>query len=102
MDDIQKMKMRTILSAICYGIFVAAAVGAAIAHRADLRYYVMVPFILSYIFLPRRQFSPNKSEPGQESDSVKLARKVNLWLSYLRVIYLIVALFVLLGLPKII
>lgn len=91
-----KIKTRTIISAVCFAIFVAAAIGIAVANQPELRYYVMVPFVGAYLFLPRRLFI------ASDDKDAEMGRKVNLWLSYLRIIYFAFALFVLLALPKLI
>ncbi len=93
---VEKIKTRTILSAACFGVFLASAIGIAVVGRSDFRYYVMVPFVVSYLLLPRRRIVPG------EGTEAEMGRKVNLWLSYLRVIYFLAALFVLLALPKLI
>lgn len=92
---IAKIKTRTILSAVFFGVFVAAAIGIALMARQDLRYYVMIPFAGAYLFLPRRLAVPDDKD-------AELGPKINLWLSYLRIIYFALAVFVLLALPEII
>ena len=91
----KQLKVRGLLSIVLFAIFFAIGVGVAITKNPDLKYLVVIPLVASYIALPRKIVLPEMNDAQRE-----FFQKVQLWFSYLRVAYFLVALFLLFAVPR--
>jgi len=82
--------LRVIGSAVLYGIFVVLAVSWVLTHTPALQYTLLIPLVLAVVVLPR------KLPPSQTG-----IPRSGLWLSYVRGVYFVVAVFAMLALPEI-
>ncbi len=84
--------MRIIASVAAFTVFVITAVSWVMTQNPTLRWALFVPLIASVLILPRDVVNDDLSEETRA--------RTKLWLSYVRVAYFLVALFVMLGLPE--
>jgi hypothetical protein len=93
--------LRIVGSILLYGVFVALSVSWILTRNPTLKWALFVPLVAAVFVLPRKL--PETLGEEVEGDSVEMRTLARLgrWLSMVRVVYLLVALFVLLGLPEI-
>lgn len=97
--DIEPDNQRRVLflrvtgSVVVFTIFVVLAVAWVLTQDPTLKWALFVPLVLSVVILPRNLMLDDEPE---ESLS-----RMRLWLSYVRLAYFALALFVMLGLPEI-
>ena len=91
---------RIAASVVSFGLFIALAVTWVVTHAESLRLTLLIPLIIAVFVLPRRMPDEWEGEEptDEERDNLERTRK---WLSYVRVIYFLVALFVMLVLPEV-
>lgn len=89
------LRVRTVLSIVLFGVFVAMGIGVAITQHEQLKWLVLLPFVGAYIALPRNVVL---SEMNDEVRAV--FHKAQLYLSYLRVGYFLIALTLLFVVPR--
>lgn len=92
--------IRAIVSILVYGTFVVLATAQVLTAREDLRYAMLVPLVAAVFILPRKV--TRASDVPEDSEEGRTLARIGLWFSYVRVIYLLVAIFILVGLPAIV
>lgn len=92
--------IRSILSAVLFALFAGLSVAAIVTDRGDLFNWLLPVAILSILALPRRTMPDAQPETDDELDLARRLEKTRLWLAYTRAIYLVIALFILFGLPS--
>lgn len=91
----KRLKVRAFLSIGLFAVFTALALAVAISKSEELKYFVLVPFIGAYIALPR-----NIVLSEMEDATQRVYQKVQLWFSYLRIAYFLIALTLLFAVPR--
>ena len=82
--------VRVVASLVLYGLFVVLAVTWVLTHMPVLQFTLLIPLVLAVVVLPRKL-------PPEETG----VQRSGLWLSYVRAVYIVVAVVALLGLPEI-
>lgn len=106
MEELQqhyvKLKTRVAVSIALYSSFAIGGVVAVITERTDIFQWLILVGVVAIFVLPR-QAVPRTGIPDGANDRELLGRlaRIRLWLSYLRAIYLLGAIFILFGLPEI-
>jgi len=80
-------------SVAIFTVFVVLAVAWVITQDPTLKWALFIPLVLSVLILPR-----NVTLDDVPEESIT---RFKLWLSYVRLVYFALALFVMLGLPEI-
>lgn len=83
---------RILGSVAVFTVFVIMAVSFVMTQDTTLKWSMFLPLILSMLVLPRTVDADDLSDEAYA--------RTKLWLSYVRVAYFLLALFVLLGLPE--
>lgn len=92
--------IRTIVSAVFFALFAGLAVAAIVTNETEMLNWLLPVAIVSILALPRETTPDVAPETPDEMDIAKRLEKTRLWLAYTRVVYLLVALFILFGLPS--
>ncbi|QED27948.1 hypothetical protein FRD01_12010 [Microvenator marinus] len=89
------------LSLAFFAIFLVLGVMHAFVDYAWVYYGVVVPVVLAVLILPRAVYPKGEPLPEERVYFERLNR-MGIWLTYTRALYLVVALAVLFGLPKLV
>lgn len=79
-------------SVLTFTVFVITAVSWVLTQNPTLKWAIFLPLVGAVMLLPR--------EVRVEGLADEVRIRMRLWLSYVRVLYLLLAMFVLLGLPE--
>lgn len=92
--------MRSVASGLFFALFAAFSVAALVTERRDLFNWLLPVAIISILLLPRETMPAEEPQSEDEYQIADRLEKTRLWLAYTRVVYLLVALFILFGLPS--
>jgi hypothetical protein len=92
---------RVVSSILLYGVFVTLAVSWVLTRDPTLKWALFLPLVAAVFMLPRKLPEKLSDEESADKEAMETATRIGRWLSWVRVIYLLVAMFVLLGLPEI-
>lgn len=93
--------VRIVVSILSYGVFVAVAVSWVLTYEPMLKWMLFIPLLAAVFLLPRKLPEKFDDELDDDSEEMRTVVRVGTWLSTVRVVYLLIAVFVLLGLPEI-
>lgn len=96
----RKLFLRIVFSIVTYGVFVVLAVSWVLTTNPTLKWMMFVPLIGAILTLPRRLPKQLSDDVVEGSEAERSLVRTRLWLSYVRLAYFLVALFVMLGLPE--
>ena len=107
MEELQRFQKvllaRVSASVAFFGAFIVLAVASITTADEALQVWVLAPALIAILIMPRQSLPTSMRRPPEDADAAtlwaKLAR-MRLWLSSVRVVYLLTAVFLLLVLPE--
>lgn len=94
---------RTVASVAFFALFIVLAIASIVTANQTLQMWVLAPAVVAILMMPRQSLPSSMPRPPQDPEAAtlwaKLAR-MRIWLSSVRVVYLLTAVFLLLGLPE--
>lgn len=93
--------VRVGFSLLVFVVFIITGVMSALTHHPEILYWLPVLGIAAIMILPRAVIPRGiKPDTSQEREMWTKLTRVRVWLTYVRALYLLAALFVFVGLPE--
>lgn len=93
--------LRIIASVLSYCVFAVLGIAWVITSAPSLKWVLFIPLVGAVLLLPRKLQETVGRGLDKESNAYRLVIRTGYWLSMVRVVYLIVAIFILAALPAI-